>query len=473
MAENEKEITAPAKNPLGSRPIGSLLLQFSIPGVISMLVSSLYNIVDQVFIGNFVGELGNAATNIAFPLSILSLAISLLFGMGGGSAFNLAQGRGEKDKAPRYLVNAAEMLFLCGLVIGIVTLVFLTPLLRLFGSPDDVLPYAQSYVGITAFGYPFYVFSTGCGHLIRADGRPRISMVCMLSGAFLNIILDTLFVAVFGFGISGAALATIIGQIVAGCLAFWFFIHPKTVKFTRQHVVPKLRYILECARLGMAPCLNQLAAMVVQITMNNQLNYYGGMSIYGEAIPIAVVGIITKVNQVYLAVLGGIAQGVMPIASFNYGARKYHRTRDVFIRATLISIGIGFIAFLLFQIFPRQIIDLFGSGSSDVYYEFAVRYFRTYLFLAFINFLPQLASNFFTAIGKPFRGTILSLTRQIIFFLPLLVIFPMLMGIDGIMYVGPVADALAVTVSIVMLVLELRNRQYWPKAPKQDEKQAE
>ncbi len=460
MAEITKETNKAVENPLGTKPIGSLLAQFSVPGIIAMLVTSLYNIVDQFFIGNYVGELGNAATNIAYPLTVLCLSVSLLFGLGGASAFNLSLGRGEREKSPYYLVNCAEMLFLCGAVICIITLLFLTPLLRFFGSPDDVLPYAQSYVRITAFGFPFIIFSNGYGHLIRADGRPRISMICNLSGAIINIILDTLFVAVFHYGISGAATATICGQIVSACLAFWFISHPKSVKYNRNHLLPRFRYVGEAARLGIAPCLNQLATMVVQITMNNSLRYYGGMSVYGESIPIAVVGIITKVNMIYLGVVGGIAQGVQPISSFNYGAKQYGRVRSVITRAIAISFAVGMVTFLCFQLFPRQIISIFGSGSSEYYYQFAVRYFRIYLLLTFINFLPQLVSIFFTAIGKPGTGTFISLTRQIIFFLPLLIIFPMLMGINGIMYVGPAADTLAVAVGIIMLVHELRKGIY-------------
>ncbi len=460
MAENDTNESQVKENPLGCEPVGSLLLQFSVPSIVALLVSSFYNIIDQFFIGNYVGELGNAATNIAFPLTCLSLGTAMLFGVGGASAFNLSLGKGEKEKAPHYLVNSAEMLFACGVVISVITLLFLTPLLRFFGSPDNVLPYAQEYVGITAYGFPFFIFATGSGHLIRADGRPRVSMICNLTGAILNIILDTLFVAVLGFGIAGAAAATVIGQVVSACLALWYLCHPKNVTIRREHLIPGIRYIGQAARLGLAPCLTQLANMVVQITMNNSLKYYGGLSEYGEDIPIAVVGIITKVNQVCLSILGGISQGVQPIASFNYGAKKYSRVRRVFLRALMISFCIGAVTFVLFQTFPRQIISIFGSGSSEAYYQFAVRYFRIYLFMAFINFLPQLSSNFFTALGKPVSGIILSLTRQVLFFLPLLLLFPMLMGIDGIMYVGPTADTLAVSVAVFMLVRELRDKKY-------------
>ncbi len=457
MSDTAESTKTKIDNPLGTEPVGRLLVQFSIPSIIALVVNSLYNIVDQIFIGNFVGELGNAATNIAFPLTILCMSMGLMFGIGGAAAFNLSLGRGEKEEAPYYIGNSATMLVLCGVVIMAVTLIFLTPLLRVFGSPDEVLPYAQAYVGITAFGFPFQILEAGAGHLIRADGRPRASMVTILSGAIVNVGLDALFVVVLGWGIRGAATATVIGQVVAAVVGICYMSHGKLAKLTLHHLIPRRKYVGTSARLGMAPCLNQLATMVVQITMNNSLKHYGGMSIYGESIPIAVVGIITKVSQIFLSILGGVGQGVQPIASFNYGAKQFDRVRSAFRRAIIVGFIIGAATFLLYQLFPRQIISLFGEGSSEVYYEFAIQYFRIYLMLAFCNFLPQMCSTLFTAIGKPMRGTILSLTRQIIFFLPLLLIFPAIWGIDGIMYVGPVADALAVTVAIIMMGREFAN----------------
>ncbi len=457
MAENDVKQIEQTENPLGTEPVGTLLRQFAVPSIIALVVNSMYNVVDQLFIGNIVGELGNAATNIAFPLTNLNMALGLLFGIGGAAAFNLALGEGRKKDAPYYTGNAITMLVLCGVAVMAVTLIFLTPLLRLFGSPDNVLPYAESYVSITAFGFPFLLLEAGAGHLVRADGRPKASMSLILSGAIVNVGLDALFVVVLRWGMQGAAAATAIGQVVAACLGIWYFCHMKTVKLELRHLIPRWKCVRKTARLGMAPCLNQLATMVVQITMNNSLKLYGGMSIYGEAIPIAVVGIITKVSTICLSVIGGIGQGVQPIASYNYGAKKYDRVRRAFRLAIIIGFIIGIIVFLMYQIFPRQIISLFGEGSSEVYYQFAVSYFRIYLMLAFINFLPQMVFTFFTAIGRPMLGTMLSLTRQIIFFLPLLLIFPRIWGIDGIMYVGPVADAMAVTVAIILIVWEFHD----------------
>ncbi len=443
-------------NPLGVQPVNRLLSQFAIPSIISMLVGSLYNIVDQFFIGQRVGELGNAATNIAFPLSTSCLALALLIGIGGSSAFNLAMGSGHEKRAVNIMGNAVVLLAGSGLVLSIITLLFLKPLLLFFGSPKSVLPYAMEYTKITAFGFPFLLLSTGGGHLIRADGRPRITMLCNLVGAVLNTILDALFVFGLNLGMSGAALATIIGQIVSGALAIGYLMHGKTVTIRRENLRIKWENVTRIASLGMAPCSNQVAMMVVQIIMNQSLKHYGSHSIYGENIPIACAGIITKVNMIFMSFVIGLSQGLQPIASFNYGAGKKGRVKEAYIKAISIGAVLAVIAFLMFQFFPRQIISIFGDGS-ELYYQFAIRYFHVFLFFTFVNFMQPITSNFFTAIGKPKVGSFLALTRQILFLLPLILLFPLLLGIDGIMCAGPVADCLAAVVCFIMVYRELRN----------------
>lgn len=443
-------------NPLGVQQVNRLLSQFAIPSIISMLVGSLYNIVDQFFIGQRVGELGNAATNIAFPLSTSCLALALLIGIGGSSAFNLAMGSGHEKRAVNIMGNAVVLLAGSGLVLSIITLLFLKPLLLFFGSPKAVLPYAMEYTKITAFGFPFLLLSTGGGHLIRADGRPRITMLCNLVGAVLNTILDALFVFGLNLGMSGAALATIIGQIVSGALAIGYLMHGKTVTIRRENLRIKWENVTRIASLGMAPCSNQVAMMVVQIIMNQSLKHYGSHSIYGENIPIACAGIITKVNMIFMSFVIGLSQGLQPIASFNYGAGKKGRVKEAYIKAVSIGAVLAVIAFFMFQFFPRQIISIFGDGS-ELYYQFAIRYFHVFLFFTFVNFMQPITSNFFTAIGKPKVGSFLALTRQILFLLPLILLFPLFLGIDGIMYAGPVADCLAAVVCFIMVYRELRN----------------
>lgn len=444
-----------AKNPLGEEKINKLLRQFAIPSIVSMLVGSLYNIVDQFFIGQSVGELGNAATNIAFPFSTSCLALALLLGIGGSSAFNLAMGSGDRKKAVNIIGNAIMLLVLSGVVLTTITEIFTRPLLLLFGSPDEVLPYALEYTKIVAIGFPFLLLSTGGGHLIRADGRPRITMLCNLTGALINTVFDAFFIFGLNMGMAGAAFATVIGQFVSGSLAIWYLAHCKTVKIRRENLKIKLGYAKRITSLGVAPCSNQIAMMIVQIVMNQSLKYYGAQSVFGENIPIACSGIIAKVNMLFMSFVIGLSQGLQPIVSFNYGAGNKKRVKEAYLKTICLGGGLAVIAFLAFQIFPRQIISIFGSGSS-LYYSFAVNYFRIFLFFTFVNFLQPITSNFFTAIGKPKRGSFLALTRQIIFLLPLLLIFPLCFGIDGIMYAGPVADCLAAVISSGMVAYEIR-----------------
>lgn len=446
--------TGKGGNILGERPVNQLLMQFAVPSIIAMLVGALYNIVDQFFIGRSVGELGNAATNVAFPLTITCVGISLLLGIGGAAAFNLTLGGGDREKAVHYIGNAAVLLFGCGTLLAVLVELFLPPLLIFFGSPAEVLEYAKTYTGITAIGFPFLILTNGGGHLVRADGSPRKSMIFNLSGAVINTILDPVFIFGFDMGMAGAALATIIGQICSGVLIIHYLFHFRTVPMERKHLLPRWSYVKTITSLGASSFFNQMAMLVVQIVLNKSLTYYGALSMYGEAIPLACAGIITKVNQVFFSVIIGISQGMQPIASFNYGAKKYDRVKAVYTLAMKRGFLISLASFACFQLIPRQIISLFGSGSEE-YFHFAERYFRIYLFFTFLNFVQPIASNLFTSIGKPKKGIFLSLTRQLLFLLPLILIFPLFLGIDGIMYAGPIADFVAGMVAVCLAQKEI------------------
>lgn len=445
-----------AKNPLGEEPVGKLMVKFAVPSIVAMLVSALYNIVDQLFIGQAVGTIGNAATNIAFPLSTSCVALALLFGIGGASSFNLAMGRNESDKAAHYVGNSIVLLIGSGIILMLVTQIFLTPLLKFFGSPDDVLEYAKTYVRITSFGFPFLILTAGGGHLIRADGNPKMTMICNLSGAIINTILDAVFVFGFDMGMAGAAYATIIGQIFSGLLVINYMRRYKTVKLTTHQLKLKWEYSSRIISLGTASFFNQIAMMVVQIVLNKSLKYYGSLSEYGEAIPLACVGIISKINMVFFSFIIGIAQGTQPIEGYCYGAGKYKRVKETYRLATIVGGIIAIIFFLLFQLVPRQIITLFGKGDAR-YYQFGISYFRVFLLFTCLNFLQPITSTFFTSIGKPYKGIFLSLTRQILFLLPLIITMPLFMGIDGILYSGPIADVLAAIITIIMVLAEFRN----------------
>lgn len=441
-------------NELGVAPVGALLRKFAIPSIIAMIVGALYNIVDQLFIGNSIGELGNAATNIVFPLTTVCTAIALLLGVGGASAFNLSMGEGKKDKALFYIGNSVSLLIVFGIALMVITLIFLNPILIILGSPDNILPLAKEYLQITAIGFPFLILSTGGTHLVRADGSPKFSMFCNIVGALINVVLDYVFIFIYNMGMAGAALATIMGQAVSAIIILVYISKFKTGKLTKSHYMLNFKCIKYLTSLGMAQFFNQLAMMIVQVIMNNSLKHYGSLSIYGESIPLACSGIINKVGFIFFAICIGIAQGMQPITSYNYGAKQYDRVKKTINYAMITGSIICVAAFAVFQIFPRQIIELFGNGS-ELYFSFSERYFRIYLFFTFINNIQPMSSTFFSSIGKPAKGTFLSLTRQIIFLLPLLIVLPIFMGIDGIMYAGPAADLLAAVISAFFLVKEL------------------
>lgn len=447
--------TAKENNSLGTESVSKLMVKFSVPSIIAMLVGALYNIVDQLFIGQAVGTLGNAATNVAFPLTTSCIALALLFGIGGASCFNLAMGRGDKEQAPYFMGNSAVMLCISGLVLAVIAEVFLEPLLIGIGSPDDVLPYAVEYVRITAAGFPFLVLTTGGCHLIRADGSPGMSMFCNIIGAVINTVLDAWFVMVLDMGMAGAAVATVIGQFVSAVIVIIYLCRCKTVRLGKQHLMLSFKYIKRVSAIGMASFFNQIAMMIVQIVVNNSLKHYGELSVYGSAIPLAASGIVMKVNQIMFSIVIGLGQGTQPIESFNYGAEKYDRVRQAYRLAITTGGVISLIAFAMFQIFPREIMELFGEGSEE-YFDFGVKFFRIFLVFTWLNCVQPITTTFFTSIGKPLKGTFLSLTRQIIFFLPLLVILPMFWGIDGIIYTGPAADLLSGIVTIIMAAVEFK-----------------
>lgn len=443
------------ENPIGYEKIPKLLKQFAIPSIVATLVSSLYNIVDQVFIGQGVGYLGNAATNVSYPLSTICLAISLLLGIGSAARFSICLGKGESEQAADIAGNGIALMFLIGICYLVLGELFLTPLLRIFGATSQILPYAQQYAGITLIGMPFLILTNGICNLIRADGSPKYSMLCMVSGAIVNTILDPVFIFGFNWGVFGAALATILGQFLSFFMAvryLWKFNH---IHFTRKHLRVNLRDSLITMYMGTSSCVNQLAITVVQIVLNNSLTYYGALSVYGEDIPLAACGIVMKTNAILLSIIVGISQGVQPIISFNFGAGKYDRVKKAYLLAISWNAVVSIIGFCAFQFFPQQIISLFGNGD-ELYFEFAVLFMRTFLFMVIVNGVQLLSSNFFTAIGKALKGLLLSMTRQVFFLIPLILILPLKLGVFGVLLAGPIADFIAFVVSILLVKKEFR-----------------
>jgi len=437
-------------NRLGTEPIPGLLLKFAVPSIIAMLVNALYNIVDQIFIGNGIGLLGNAATNVAYPLTTITMAIALLLAQGGASMQNLKLGAGQRDQAEKAVGNMLTMLLACSVILLTVTLTFLPQLLVLFGATPEVLPYARTYTGISIFGLPFVLLSTGINSTIRADGSPTYAMVSMLTGAVVNTILDPLFIFVFDWGIAGAAWATIIGQMLSCLLSVLYL--PRYKHITLHRSCFKLDFALsrKLCSLGIASFCNQLAITVVQITLNNSMTHYGALSAYGSDIPLACAGIMTKVNMIFLAIVIGIAQGSQPLVSFNYGAKQYQRVRQAYLTAAKAATCIAVAAFAIFQFCPGAIIALFGEGSAE-YFRFSERCFRIYLFCTFLNGIQPVTTIFFTSIGKAIKGTFIALTRQLLFLVPLILILPHFFGIDGIMFAGPIADFVAFAMAVLLM----------------------
>lgn len=452
---------ATTENPLGVRPLPQLLRSFAVPSILAMLVSSLYNIVDQIFIGQGVGYLGNAATNVAYPLTTICLAIALLIGIGAAANFNLNLGGGRQEAARRVVGAAVTMMVVLGLAYMVLVELFLPQLLRLFGGTDSVMPYALTYTRITALGMPLLIATNATSNLIRADGSPRFSMVCMLLGAVINTILDPTFIFLCHWGVAGAAWATVIGQAASCLLAVSYLPRFHNIHLTGDdfHFRPALWQRI--ASLGLSNSLNQVAITFVQIVLNNSLTFYGAQSIYGSEIPLATSGIVIKINAILLGIIVGISQGTQPIISFNYGAGKYDRVRGIYLLAVKLSLVISVVGFAAFQIFPKEIVSLFGTGDH-LYFEFAVKFMRTYLFMVTVNGVQLLSSNYFASVGKPIRGLLLALTRQVFFLVPLLVILPLFWGLDGLLFAAPIADFIAFVTSALTMRVELRRLRQLP-----------
>ena len=440
---------------LASESLPKLIASFAVPAIIAMLVAAAYNIADQIFIGNSVGYLGNAATNVAYPLSTICLSYGLLIGVGSASNFSLKLGAGKKEEACQIIANGAFYLIAGGLLLTLVVLCFLDPMLRAFGATENVLPYAKTYTSITSIGFPAFIITLGGAHIVRADGSPTFAMIISITGAVLNIGLDALFIFGFGMGIAGAAWATITGQFVSAGMIIWYLFHFKTMRLKPSMWKPKLNLLGVIASLGVAACFNQLAMTAVQIVLNNSVTHYGAMSEYGADIPLAVVGIITKINSIFISFVVGTAQGCQPIFGYNYGAKNYERVQGTLKIAVGMVVVIGCVFELAFQIFPNQITSIFGTGDAE-YFRFAERFFRIYMMMTFLNGFQPLTSNFFSSIGKAKMWIFISLTRQVIFLIPLLLLLPISFGIDGILYAGPVADFVAAALCVWLLVREYR-----------------
>ena len=448
------------ENILGTEKIGNLIRKFSIPCVISMLVNSLYNIVDQIFIGQGVGMLGNGATNVVFPLSILALAFSLMFGDGASAYLSLKLGEKKKEEAAKGVVNGVILTTIFSLLLTSIALIFLPQLLNMFGCTDDLRPYAMGYGRIISIGLPFVMIGTTLNSIIRSDGSPKYSMASMVLGAVLNIALDPLFIFVFHMGVQGAALATIISQFASFVLNIAYLKRFKSITISKKSIKLELSVVKKVVLLGISSFITQMSFVFLTIVANNLLGKYGAESKFGPNIPITVLGIVMKVGQILNSIVLGIAVGSQPIWGYNYGAKKFDRVKQTLKIVLKISIVIMIIAFVLFQTIPDKLILLFGNGDSN-YIEFACLTFRIYLLLCIGTGVQIPAGIFFQAIGKSSKSALLSLSRQIAFLIPAMIILGKIFGIMGLLYAGAVADGLSFVLATTLLIIEIKNLNKW------------
>lgn len=438
-----------------NEPVGGLIRRFAIPGVVSMVVNALYNIVDQIFIGHCIGYLGNAATNIILPLNVAALAVASMLGDGAAAFMSLNLGRRRSGIAAEgvrgtLVVAAVVGVAISGLVVG-----FLEPLCRICGATEMAIPYAVEYGRIIGAGLFAVVISTALNSVIRADGSPKFAMAAMICGAVINVVLDAVFMFGFGWGISGAAWATVISQIVTLMLSLWYVGSFRSIRIRWWNKGIKWNLVLNSSNLGLSSFVTQIAITVVIVVGNGLITRYGGVSEYGSDIPLAAYGITMKVGQIVTAVVVGIAVGCQPIIGYNYGAGDTGRVRSVFMTAVKICLTVTVGANVMFEVFPQQLVAVFGS-ESPLYNDFAVKSFRIFLGLTVLNGLQICSSIYFQAIGAPIKAAFISLSRQLLLLVPISFLLCRLMGLEGILWAGPVTDATAFFIALGFVVPEMR-----------------
>lgn len=444
------------ENILGTEKIGKLIKKFSIPCIISLLVNSLYNMVDQIFIGWGVGYLGNGATNVVFPLTMICLAFSLMFGDGSSAYLSLKLGEKKSKEAAKGVSNGVLLSVIVSVILCAITLIFLPQLLNVFGCTDNLREYALNYGYVIAIGLPFMMIGTTLNSIIRADGSPKYAMASMLTGAILNIILDPIFIFVFKMNVQGAAIATILSQFVTFIMNIMYIKKFKCIKIDRTSLKLSGNVCKKVSALGISSFITQMSFVIVIAIENNLLAKYGSMSKFGSEIPITVLGIVMKISQILNSIIIGIAAGSQPIFGYNYGAGKFDRVKKTLKIVLSTSLVISTVAFILFQTIPDKLISIFGSGDAN-YMEFACMSFRIYLMLCICNGVQIPSGIFFQAIGKSAKSAILSISRQVLFLIPAMVILGNIFGLNGVLFSGPVADGLAFVIAVVLLVFELRS----------------
>ena len=451
---------------LGTEHIGKLMRQYAIPCIISLLVGALYNIVDQIFIANasYLGSYGNAANTVVFPLTVMALAIAVMIGDGCCAFVSMALGRNEADKARRSVGNAVVLSIAGSLVLTAIYLVFADGIIAMFGGTvnEETFRHAQEYFFYITLGIPFYMFGQAMNPVIRADGNPKFAMISTLAGAVINIILDPVFIFVFKWGMMGAAVATVIGQVATALLAVWYLLHMKVIRPAKTDYALSGSVCGRMLTLGITSFLSQISLVAAMAAINNMLRKYGALdAVFGQAqyaqIPMAVVGIVMKFFQIVISIVVGMAAGCIPIVGYNMGAGKTLRVRDLFTRLLVAEALVGAVALVLAEGFPRQLIAIFGAANESGYYTaFAVKAFRTYLCMMILACVNKACFIFLQAVGKALASTLLSMFREVVFGVGFALLLPVFFGLDGVLYSMPVSDILTFVISAVIIMKTYR-----------------
>ena len=452
---------------LGTERIGRLMRQYAVPCIISLLVGALYNIVDQIFIANasYLGSYGNAANTVVFPLTVVALAVAVMVGDGCCAFVSMALGRNEIDKATRSVGNAVVLIAAGSLVLTAVYLIFSDGIIAMFGGTvnEETFRCAQEYFFYITLGIPFYMFGQAMNPIIRADGSPSFAMISTLAGAVINIILDPIFIFIFQWGMMGAAVATVIGQVATALLAVWYLLHMRIIKPASGDYALRRKLCGRMLTLGVTSFLSQISLVAAMAAINNMLRKYGALDpVFGQEryaqIPMAVVGIVMKFFQIVISIVVGMAAGCIPIVGYNMGAEKTLRVRSLFTRLLLAEAIVGAVALLLAECFPRQLIAIFGASSESGYYtEFAVKAFRVYLCMMVLACVNKACFIFLQAVGKALASTLLSMFREVVFGVGFALLLPVFFGLDGVLYSMPVSDILTFIITLFIIVKTYRD----------------
>lgn len=447
---------------LGTERIDRLMRQYAIPCIISLLVGALYNIVDQIFIANasYLGSYGNAANTVVFPLTVVALAIAVMIGDGCCAFVSMALGRNETARAKRSVGNAVVLILVSSLALTAIYLIFADSIIAMFGGTvnKETFHHSQEYFFYISLGVPFYMFGQAMNPIIRADGSPKFAMVSTLAGAAINIILDPIFIFGCKWGMMGAAVATVIGQVATAVLAVWYLLHMKIIRPASGDYSLQGNICRRMLTLGITSFLSQISLVAAMAAINNMLRKYGSLdAVFGQEqyvqIPMAVVGIVMKFFQIVISIVVGMAAGCIPIVGYNMGAGKKLRVRELFTRLLIAETLVGAVALVLAEGFPRQLIDIFGAANESSYYtDFAIKAFRTYLCMMILACINKACFIFLQATGKALASTLLSMFREVVFGVGFALLLPVFFGLDGVLYSMPVSDILTFLISAVIIV---------------------